>query len=503
MSARRKFFFNGTLLTLVGLSIKTAALLFGAFVSRTVGAEGTGLYTLVMTVYSFAVTFATSGISLTVTRLVATAIGEGDRGEVSRIMRGAVLYSLVFSLIASSVLFFGAEFFGARVLSDERAVVSLKILSVSLVPASLSSVFAGYFVGIKRVSANAAVQVITQLAKVVITAMLVIRMSEYGTAMAVAALCIGLTLAELVAFLMMFIQFFLDRLRAGKYKKRGVAISPVLEMALPLAFSAYIRSGLLTLEHMLIPKSLKKSGEESDEALASYGTLHGMALPTVLYPMSPLSSFSGLLVPEFAESMAAGDTRRMKRITEEVINVTLAYAAAISVMLFIFSEELGYVVYSSYSAGKYIALIAPVVPIMYLDHVTDSMLKGIGEQVYSMWVNITDSALSIFLVWLLIPKMGIAGYAVVIIVMEAYNFILSFLRLKSKIKFSFSWIKGLFLPLIAALLSAEVTKALFIFGGSSSSGYWLVMKIIFSSCAYFVFLKTASSLTALRRKRLC
>ena len=161
MSARRKFFFNGTLLTLVGLSIKTAALLFGAFVSRTVGAEGTGLYTLVMTVYSFAVTFATSGISLTVTRLVATAIGEGDRGELSRIMRGAVLYSLVFSLIASSVLFFGAEFFGARVLSDERAVVSLKILSVSLVPASLSSVFAGYFVGIKRVSANAAVQVIT------------------------------------------------------------------------------------------------------------------------------------------------------------------------------------------------------------------------------------------------------------------------------------------------------------------------------------------------------
>lgn len=503
MSARKKFFYNGTLLTIVGLSIKTVALLFGAFVSRTVGAEGTGLYTLVMTVYSFAVTFATSGISLTVTRLVATAIGEGDRGELSRIMRGAVLYSLVFSLIASSVLFFGAEFFGARVLSDERAVVSLKILSVSLVPASLSSVFAGYFVGIKRVSANAAVQVITQLAKVVITAMLVIRMSEYGTAMAVAALCIGLTFAELVAFLMMLIQFFLDRLRAGKYKKRGIAISPVLEMALPLAFSAYIRSGLLTLEHMLIPKSLKKSGEESDEALASYGTLHGMALPTVLYPMSPLSSFSGLLVPEFAESMAAGDTRRMKRITEEVINVTLAYAAAISVMLFIFSEELGYVVYSSYSAGKYIALIAPVVPIMYLDHVTDSMLKGIGEQVYSMWVNITDSALSIFLVWLLIPKMGIAGYAVVIIVMEAYNFILSFLRLKSKIKFSFSWIKGLFLPLIAALLSAEVTKALFIFGGSSSSGYWLVMKIIFSSCAYFVFLKTASSLTALRRKRLC
>ena len=109
MSARRKFFFNGTLLTIVGLSIKTVALLFGAFVSRTVGAEGTGLYTLVMTVYSFAVTFATSGISLTVTRLVATAIGEDNRGELSRIMRGAVLYSLAFSLTATLALFFWRE----------------------------------------------------------------------------------------------------------------------------------------------------------------------------------------------------------------------------------------------------------------------------------------------------------------------------------------------------------------------------------------------------------
>ena len=208
--------------------------------------------------------------------------------------------------------------------------------------------------------------------------------------------------------------------------------------------------------------------------------------------MSPLSSFSGLLVPEFAESMASGNSRRMSRITEEVVTATLAYAAFCSVMLFLFSEEIGYVVYDSYGAGKYIALIAPIVPIMYLDHVTDSMLKGIGEQVYSMWVNISDSLLSIFLVWILIPKMGIAGYAIVIIVMEAYNFILSLLRLKSKIKFSFSSVKLLFLPFISSLLSAQMTKSLFAFGGSSSSGYWLFMKIVFAACAYFVFYKIVS-----------
>ena len=75
-------------------------LFFGAFISRTVGAEGTGLYTLIMTVYSFAVTLATSGISLTMTRLVASAIGEGKEKDVGKILTGGILYALVFSMVA-------------------------------------------------------------------------------------------------------------------------------------------------------------------------------------------------------------------------------------------------------------------------------------------------------------------------------------------------------------------------------------------------------------------
>ena len=69
ISRKQKFFVNGIMLTAVGIAMRTAALFFNAFVSREVGAEGIGLYTIIMTVYGFAVTFATSGISLTVTSM--------------------------------------------------------------------------------------------------------------------------------------------------------------------------------------------------------------------------------------------------------------------------------------------------------------------------------------------------------------------------------------------------------------------------------------------------
>ena len=169
MNNRKRFFRDGVMLTVVGLSMRSVGMLFGAFVSRSVGAEGTGLYTIVMTVYSFALTFASSGVSLTVTRLVASALGENRPREIGRIMRGATLYALVFGGAASLLLFFLAGSVGSLVLLDTRTVLSLKILSFSLLPVALGSVISGYFVGVKRVGNNALVQVLGQLVKIGVT----------------------------------------------------------------------------------------------------------------------------------------------------------------------------------------------------------------------------------------------------------------------------------------------------------------------------------------------
>lgn len=488
MNKRLKFFRDGIMLTAATLVIRSVAMLFGAFVTRTVGAEGVGLYTVVMTVYSFAVTFATSGISLTVTRLVAGAIGEGREEGVRGILRGSFIYSMLFGAVGTVVLFLGADFIGSVILSDVRTVAPLKVLAASLLPTALTATLTGYFVGVKRVGANAVAQVFSQVVRIVCTVLLVFYISKDGTESSVTLLAIGITLTEVLSFLLIFLEFIYDRCRYGKEGNKGSAeLAPVVSMAIPLALSAYVRSIFLTVEHILIPKRLRDGGENSVEAYSHYGTLHGMALPMILYPMTPLSSFSGLLVPEFAENSSRNDSKAMSRIAGETMNTTLTYATLAAVFLYIFSEELGYLVYDSYDAGYYIAILAPVVPIMYLDHVTDAMLKGIGEQVFSMWVNITDSILSVVLVWVLIPKMGIMGYAVVIVAMEGYNFILSVMRLRGKIKFRITPVRSVILPLVFALLSGHIALSLFHYNGRATTPFWLFMKILFALCV-FIFM---------------
>ncbi len=499
MTNRQRFFVNGILLSVVGIAIRSVSIAFNSYVTRNIGAEGIGLFTLIGTVYSFAVTFATSGISLTVTRHVSAAIGEGGKDEVRGILRSAVIYALIFSSFSTLVLFFGADYFGGSVLSDARTVIPLRILALSLIPISLSSVFSGYFVGVKRVAKNAVVQIFGQVFKISITVFMIIKFAHRGVSVGIVALAVSMTLTELCVFGVALIQYLVDKrcnLPLGRNKRSH--FSEVSGMALPLAVSAYIRSALLTLEHILIPMRLRKRGESHGDSLASYGILHGMALPMLLYPMAPLSSFAGLLVPEFSESLARGETSRMKRIADEALNTTLAYSIAAMAIVFLFSEEIGYVIYGSYEAGHYIAMLAPVIPIMYLDHVADSMLKGIGEHVYSMWVNISDSLLSIALVWFLIPSLGISGYAVAIVVMEGYNFILSAARLYSKIKFRIRILTSMVIPLLSAAAASYVSKLAFVKNGRMTSPVWLFLEILFAAS---IFVAIYLTLSAVKRKK--
>ena len=478
MEKKQRFLYNGIILTLVGFAMRGVSLFLGAYISSRIGAEGMGLQGLIATVYAFAVTFATSGVSLSVTRLVAASVADGESGD--KILRTAFLYASFFGCAATLVLFSLSGVIGNSILLDSRTVGALKILSLSLLPIAYSSVISGYFVAVRRVTLNAAVQVMGQLMRIVLTVLLLLRFSDGDVENSILALALSSVITETVCFALALTEFFFDRRIYVSVRNKGYAVKDVAGMALPLAFSAYVRSFLVSVEHSLIPKRLVDRGNTQKEALSSYGYLSGMALPIILFPMTPLSSFSGLLVPEFAESESASDSERMENIGRRAASLTLVYAVAVAVFILAFSEELGYALYDTYEAGRYVAVLAPVIPIMYLDHVTDSMLKGIGEQVFSMWVNIADSLLSVILVWLLIPALDIFGYAVVIIIMELFNFILSFLRLKKRVSFRINLAHSLLLPLFSSSVAVYLTKHLFAISGRDAVGIWLVAEILFA-----------------------
>ena len=145
--------------------------------------------------------------------------------------------------------------------------------------------------------------------------------------------------------------------------------------------------------------------------------------------MNILYSCSNLLIPELAENSARGNRKQIRRIVSKAMRTTSVFAVIIFVFCLIFADDIGAMIYKSREAGRFIRLLSPVILTMYIDAVTDGMLKGLDLQMYSMKYNIIDSALSVVLLLVLLPRFGISGYLAVIYTSEILNTALSIRRL--------------------------------------------------------------------------
>lgn len=146
--------------------------------------------------------------------------------------------------------------------------------------------------------------------------------------------------------------------------------------------------------------------------------------------------------------------------------------------------------------GSLPAVLALLVPLMYLDSVVDGMLKGLGQQMHSMAYNVVDSSLRVVMIYFLIPLMGIHGYIVVLYASEIFNFTLSLGRLMKVADLRprlWGWIiKPLFCvalpgfllgklsPLLAPYLSSDVAR--------------VVLAISLTVLSYFALLRLTGSL---------
>ncbi len=494
MSRLKRFIYNASLLTLTTLAMRAVSLGFNVWLSNRVGPEAIGLFTLISSVYGFALTLATSGISLAVTRMVAEALGHDDHRLVRSSMRRCLLYALFFGVLSSVLLLTLSKTIGIHWLGDARTVLPLRLMSVTLPLIALCSAMNGYFTAVRRVAKNAVSQLLEQAIKIGVTVLLLTSVLPSGIENACIALVLGGALSELFSFCVMGVMFLLDRSRHISNKGKSADDSSVtrrlLSIALPVAFSAYVRSGLLSVEHALIPIGLKKSGTTHERALAAYGTLSGMAIPVIFFPMALISSFAGMTVPELSDCLARGHKNRARYIAGRVWQFSLLFSIGVSGIFICFSGELGNVLYSSAEAGQYICMLAPLIPIMYLDHTTDALLKGLGQQLYAMTVNIIDAALSTFLVWLLLPQYGISGYIFIIIAMEVINFGLSatrMLKLSEMKPRLFCWVVK---PLVCIIGATAFSRLLFGYLPLPlPAGVVLTLHITVSALIYILLLK--------------
>ena len=159
----------------------------------------------------------------------------------------------------------------------------------------------------------------------------------------------------------------------------------------------------------------------------------------------------------------------------------MIYAIPVTVIFRLFGIQICRLLFGNDEAGGYLMILAPVVPLMYLDSVVDGILKGMNRQTSYFVFNTIDSAIRVFLTYKLLPLMGIKGMIIVIFVSELLNTSMSLFRLIQLTRLSLRPGKDLIRPLLCILVPALLIRTV---PELSVAAIDLVLKITVISLLY-------------------
>lgn len=462
MRQKLPIFYSALLLTGVNLLLRLVGTSFQVYLSARIGAEGIGLLQLVMSVASLSMVAGMAGIRTAAMYLTAERLGQKQTGGIPWVLSGCIGYSLLCSSTVGVLVYFFAPYLAEHWIGSVQTLDAIRLFAVFLPVNCMSGVMVGYFTGANRIGTLAAVEVAEQLCSMVCTVLLL----NWAGSSAIRC-CMAVIMGSGLGACLTLTCLVVLRLREGGKRGPRIYVARQLkDVAVPLALADDLKTGITTVENLMVPKRLALY-TGLDSPLAAFGVISGMVFPVLMFPACILFGLAELLIPELARCAAAGSRDRIRYLVRRSMKVALVYALLTGGLEFLLAETIGTRLYQNEEAGIQLRLYALLIPMLYCDSIVDAMTKGLGQQKLCVRYNILTSFLDVVFLYILLPKYGMNGYFTSFFVTHLLNFILSLRRLLK--------ITGERIPAHVPPLSLAATAAALYIGGKSTVAVYPVL----------------------------
>lgn len=159
LSPRKMAFITGTLLlTSTGFICRILGFFYRIFMSRTIGAEGLGIYNMVHPIFSICFAVCAGSIQTALSQYVAA---NQTRGRA--VFRTGLVIAMGMSFLLAWVIYGNAGFLAEKLLLEPRCAPYLPVMAVSVPFAALHACINGYYYGMQKARVPAFSQVAEQV----------------------------------------------------------------------------------------------------------------------------------------------------------------------------------------------------------------------------------------------------------------------------------------------------------------------------------------------------
>lgn len=430
------FFRDSFILTVSNLTTGILGFTFSVILSHKLGAEGMGLYGLIMPIYNLFICLISGGMIAAISKVSAEFISKKDFINLNKTVDVSIAFDIIWGLFIISLVFINASSISKYIIKDIRALNAVKIICPAMLFIAVSSILKGYFYGISKIKIPAFIDIFEKTLRILIILSVTATFSLYQIKDTVTSAYIALTIGEFIStsLLYIFYRTYKNKIIYTPYEResRAQLLFNVISISFPLCINGFLSTALSTISTLIVPRRLVYAGFSYSNALSTIGKFTGMSLTIVYFPMLVINSMSTILIPDISQSVSNKNYWATEDRIKTVLKIGLLLGISTMLICITIPHSLGILFFQRKDLGKYILFSSLAAPFVYTSATTFGILNGLGKQGILLRNSLIVSIEEIILLFILvgIPNINIYGYGLNLIITSSTTLLLNCYEIK-------------------------------------------------------------------------
>lgn len=404
----------GTLILLTGGFLsKLLGFVLRIIITRQIGTEGVGLYSLIMPTFGLFITIATFSYPASISKVINVR-GKSSKSTVFSI----IPISLLLNLITLVIIFLIAKPLSIYFLKDSRLYIPLLSIGFTLPFIGLSSIIKGYYWGKQRMGVYILSNIVEQIVRISILVILIPILIKKSLVLTISVIILVNMISETSSIIVMLIGLPKGiTLNKEDIKPKKEYIKDVMNISIPSTSSKIVGSIGHFLEPIVLINILSLVGYSNEFIVREYGIINAYSLALLLIPQFFTMSISTSLIPELAKNYSVKNISKCKKRIYQITGLSLAIGAFSTGIIFVIPEYLLNLIYKTTAGANYIKVLAPFFILYFINTPLANALQALDMSKEEMNITLITSITKLVLLTILsLLKIGLYSLIISIIV---------------------------------------------------------------------------------------
>ena len=408
---KNNIFLKSTLVLLFGGIIgKLVGFVLRIIVTRKLGAEGMGLYSMLSPTSSLLSVLATLSYPTALSKIISE-----KSSRTKTLFTSIIPLSLIINLFIILVTILLAPKL-SYLLKNEALYYPIICLSLVTPFISISSIIKGYFWGKQNMFPYMLSNFIEQVTRLLIITIFIQKFLNFSLIHALCFIILVNAIGEIISQLVM-IYFFPKNIKPSIKDINKNDIKKIMNISIPSTSSKIIGTISYFLEPIILTNTLMYVGYSKEFIIYEYGVINAYAMSLLLMPQFFTQNMATSLVPELSKYYSQNNTKMCIKRIKQIVLISSSIGAFSTLIITVFPSFFLNILYHTKEGLDYIRILSPFTILFYIEYPLINALQALGKSKNAMKCTIISSVvrlISIFTLSLL--KIGMYSLILSIII---------------------------------------------------------------------------------------